>query len=200
LLKTLANIKLFIFDLDGTIADFKINWTKVKEKIRRILKTSHSLTPLIPSIEELVTDSKLKKEIYRVINNEEMKVVKKLKADENIVNLFKELKKHGYKIVLVTLQGYKPAVEALKRLKIHEYFDLVVSRNEKNTREEQIKMALKLMRVQASHVMVVADKLMDMSVAKKLGCMSMAVTDDPKINGDFKALNIKEILKMLEVK
>jgi len=54
--------------------------------------------------------------------------------------------------------------------------------------------------VQASHVMVVADKLMDMSVAKKLGCMSMAVTDDPKINGDFKALNIKEILKMLEVK
>jgi len=200
LLKTVANIKLFIFDLDGTIVNFLINWTKVKEKIRKILKTSHSLTPLIPSIEEFVTDSELKKRIYKVMENEEMKVAKKLKVDEDIVKLFKKLKNLGYKFVLVTLQGYKPAVEALNRLNIYEYFDLVISRDEKKTREEQIKMALKMMHVKASQAIIVADKLMDISVAKKLGCMSMAITDKPKINGDFKATNIKEILKILEVR
>lgn len=193
------NVKLFIFDLDKTIANLQINWTEVKEKVRKTLKTNHALTPLIPSIEKLVSDSELKKRVYKVIDNEEMKVVKKLKVDEDIVKLFKNLKKLGYKIVLVTLQGYKPAIEALNRLNIYEYFDLVISRDEKKTREEQVKMALKTMGVQASQAIIVADKLMDLAVAKKLGCMSMAVTDKPNITGDFKAANIKEILKILEV-
>jgi phosphoglycolate phosphatase-like HAD superfamily hydrolase len=191
-------MKLFIFDLDRTIVDLQINWTRVKEKIRQILKTNHSLTPLIPSIEEYVTNFELKKRIYRVIDNEEMKVVKKLEIDEDIVKLFEKLKKLGYKLALVTLQGYKPAIEALNRLNIHSYFDLVISRNEKKTREEQIKMALEIMNVQASQAIIVADKLMDMSIAKKLGCMSMAVTDKPNINGDFKVTSIKEILKIME--
>jgi len=199
-LEKFINLKLFIFDLDKTIADLQINWTEVKEKIRKILKTNHALTPLIPSIEELVTDSELKKRIYKIIDKEEMKVVKKLKVDEDIVKLFKELKRRGYKLVLATLQGHKPTIAALNKLNIFEYFDLIISRDEKKTREEQIKMALRMMRVKPSQAIIVADKLMDMSVAKKLGCMSMAITDKPNIKGDFKATNIKEILKILEVK
>ena len=131
LLETLTNIKLFIFDLDGTIVKLPINWTEVKNKIRKILKANHSLTPLIPSIEELVTDSELKKRIYETIDNEEMKVVKKLKSDKDIIKLFKKLKKLGYQLVLVTLQGFEPASEALNRLNIREYFDLIISRDEK---------------------------------------------------------------------
>jgi len=199
-LEKFINVQLFIFDFDKTIADLQINWTQVKEKIRKILKTNHTLTPLIPSIEELVIDSELKKRVYKVIDKEEMKVVKKLKVDEDVVKLFKELKRRGYKLVLATLQGHKPTIEALNKLNIYEYFDLVISRDEKKTREEQIKMALKMMRVKPSQAIIVADKLMDMSVAKKLGCMSMAITDKPNVNGDFKATNIKEILKILEVK
>jgi len=199
LLKTLTDIKLFIFDLDGTIINLPIKWTKVKEKIKKILKTDHSLTPLIPSIEEVVTNSELKKKIYRVIDYEEMKVVKKLKFDEEITKLFEKLKKANCTLDLITLQGRKPAIEALKRLNIYEYFDLVISRNEKKNREEQIKIALRTTGMEPSRSIVVADKFRDMAVAKKLGCMSMAITDKLEINGDFKVSNVKEILKMLEV-
>jgi HAD superfamily hydrolase (TIGR01509 family) len=198
-LKTLTNIKLFIFDLDGTIVDLPIDWTKVKEKIKRILKTDHSLTPLIPSLEELITDSELKKRIYKTIDDEEMKVVKKLEFDEDIAKVFEKLKKVDCRIALVTLQGRKPAVEALKRLNIYEYFDLVISRDENKNRKEQIRMALKTIGVKPSQSIIVADKARDMSVAKRLGCVSMAITDKPYINGDFKVTNIKEISKMLEV-
>jgi len=198
-LKTLTNIKLFIFDLDGTIIDLPINWTKVKEKIKKILKTDHPLTPLIPSIEEVATNSELRKKIYRAIDYEEMKVVEKLKFDQDIARVFEKLKKVNLRLALVTLQGRKPAIEALKRLNIYKYFDLVISRDEDKNREKQIQRALRTMGMESSQSMVVADKLRDMLIAKRLGCVSMAVTDKPDINGDFKVTNIKEILKMLEV-
>ena len=198
-MKTLTNIKLFIFDLDGTIIDLPINWTKVKEKIKKILKTDHPLTPLIPSIEEVATNSELRKKIYRAIDYEEMKVVEKLKFDQDIARVFEKLKKVNLRLALVTLQGRKPAIEALKRLNIYKYFDLVISRDEDKNREKQIQRALRTMGMESSQSMVVADKLRDMLIAKRLGCVSMAVTDKPDINGDFKVTNIKEILKMLEV-
>lgn len=199
LLESFTNIKLFIFDLDGTIVKLPIKWTEVKKKIKKILKTNLSLTPLIPSIEELVTDSELKRRIYKAIDDEEMKVVKKLKFDEDILKLFKKLKKLGYKLALVTLQGRKPAIEALKRLNVREFFDLIVSRDEKKDREEQIKTTLEAMEVPSSQVMVIADKLKDMVIAKKLGCVSMAITGKVEMDGDFKLNNIKEMLRMLEV-
>lgn len=198
-MKPFTDIKLFIFDLDGTIIDLQINWTKVKEKIKKILKTEHSLTPLIPSIEEVATDSEVKKKIYKVIDYEEMKVVEKVKFDQDITKLFEKLKKVNFRLALVTLQGRKPAIEALKRLNIYKYFDLVISRDEDKNREKQIQKVLRIMGMEPSQSMVVADKLRDMLIAKRLGCVSMAVTDKPDINGDFKVTNIKEILKMLEV-
>jgi len=199
LLESFTNIKLFIFDLDGTIVKLPIKWTEVKKKIKKILKTNLSLTPLIPSIEELVTDSELKRRIYKAIDDEEMKVVKKLKFDEDILKLFKKLKKLGYKLALVTLQGRKPAIEALNRLNVREFFDLIISRDEKKDREEQIKTTLEAMEVPSSQVMVIADKLKDMVIAKKLGCVSMAITGKVEMDGDFKLNNIKEMLRMLEV-
>lgn len=199
LLESFTNIKLFIFDLDGTIVKLPIKWTEVKKKIKKILKTNLSLTPLIPSIEELVTDSELKRRVYKAIDDEEMKVVKKLKFDEDILKLFKKLKKLGYKLALVTLQGRKPAIEALNRLNVREFFDLIVSRDEKKDREEQIKTTLEAMEVPSSQVMVIADKLKDMVIAKKLGCVSMAITGKVEMDGDFKLNNIKEMLRMLEV-
>jgi len=199
LLESFTNIKLFIFDLDGTIVKLPIKWTEVKKKIKKILKTNLSLTPLIPSIEELVTDSELKRRIYKAIDDEEMKVVKKLKFDEDILKLFKKLKKLGYKLALVTLQGRKPAIEALNRLNVREFFDFIVSRDEKKDREEQIKTTLEAMEVPSSQVMVIADKLKDMVIAKKLGCVSMAITGKVEMDGDFKLNNIKEMLRMLEV-
>lgn len=199
LLETFTNIRLFIFDLDGTIVKLPIDWTEVKKKIGKILETNSSLTPLIPSIEQLVANSELKRRIYKVVDDEEMKAVKKLRFDEDIVRLFKKLKKLGYKLALVTLQGRKPAIEALNRLKVREFFDLVVSRDEKKDREEQIKITLETMGVPSSQAIIVADRLRDMLVAKRLGCVSMAITGKLEINGDFKLNNIKEILRMLEV-
>lgn len=193
----LTAIKLFIFDLDGTIASLQINWAEVRKKIRKILKTNHSLIPLIPSIEQLAIDSKTKEKIYQTIDNEEMKIVKKLKSDKTVVRLFKRLKELDYNLALVTLQGRIPAIEALTRLRIYEYFNLVVSRDEKKEREDQIRAALEKMNVQPFQAIVVADKLKDMQVAKKIGCKSIAISDKLEIDTDFKLNNIKEILKLL---
>jgi phosphoglycolate phosphatase-like HAD superfamily hydrolase len=192
-----GDVKLLIFDLDKTIANLQVDWKETKKKIRKILKTDHSLTPLLPSIEELVNNSDLKKEIYRLIDDEEMKTVKKLKSDKDITRLFNDLKTN-YKIALVTLQGHTPAVEALNKLKIYEYFDLIISRDENTDREQQIRIVLEKTNINPSQAIIVADKLNDMLAARKLGCKTVAITEKPDITGDFKFTNIKEILKALE--
>ncbi len=194
-----TNTRLFIFDLDGTIVKLPIKWAEVKKKIKKTLKTDFSLTPLIPSIEEYVTDSELRRRIYKVIDDEEMKAVEKLKFDGEIIKLFKKLKKLGYKLALVTLQGRKPAIEALSKLNVSEFFNLVISRDEKKEREEQIKTTLEAMKVPSSQVIVVADKPRDIAIAKKLGCVSIAITDKANMDGDLKLASVKEILRMLEV-
>lgn len=196
-MKDLIGIKLFIFDLDETIASLKINWEEVRKKIRKILKTNQSLIPLIPSIEQFAIDSTVKKRIYQTIDNEEMKMVKKLKSDKTVVKLFKRLKELDYNLALVTLQGRIPAIEALRRLRIYEYFDLVVSRDEKKDREDQIREVLETMNVKPFQAIVVADKLKDMQVAKKIGCKSIAISDKLEIDADFKLSNIKEISNIL---
>jgi phosphoglycolate phosphatase-like HAD superfamily hydrolase len=192
-----VDVKLFIFDLDRTIADLQVDWKETKRKIRKILKTDHSLTPLIPSIEELVSNADLKKEVYRLIDKEEMKRVKKLKPDEDVVKLFNKLKT-SYKIALVTLQGRAPAVEALKKLKLHKHFDLIISRDENTDREQQIRILLEKTDINPNQAIIVADRLNDMLAARKLGCKSIAITEKSDIIGDYKFKNIKEISKALK--
>jgi phosphoglycolate phosphatase-like HAD superfamily hydrolase len=188
---------LFVFDLDGTLADFAVDWGDVRKRLRRLLATEEPLTPLLPSLEALVLDPALKRRAYELIDAVELTSAQTFDRDDELVRLFSRLKARGRKIALVTLQGRPAAEEALARLGIRRYVDLIISRDECTVREEQIARSLTILGVPPSRSVVIADREADMAAARRLGCVAVAVGVRPGLSGDFRAKSSADILKVL---
>ena len=192
-----GDLTLFIFDLDGTLVRFAVDWGEVKARIRTLLGTDEPLSPLIPSIERLATDPRLRSRIYGLVDDAEMAAARGFHPDAEIVELFRRLVSLGPRIALVTLQGRRPAVEALTRVGLLGFFDLITSRDDVKTRKEQIAATLERLTISPGQAIVIADKQADMAAAKNLGCLTFAVTDRPEVTGDFKAARAVELLQVL---
>ena len=95
------------------------------------------------------------------------------------------------------MQGRPAAEEALARLGIRRYVDLIISRDECTVREEQIARSLTILGVPPSRSVVIADREADMAAARRLGCVAVAVGVRPGLSGDFRAKSSADILKVL---
>ncbi|MEM3129503.1 MAG: HAD hydrolase-like protein [Nitrososphaerota archaeon] len=190
-------IKLFIFDLDRTIVVLPINWIKVKKEINKKLEIKEKLTPLFPKIEKLTYNNlTLRKKIFEIIEKEEIKIVKKISYNPEIYRIFRELKNRKYKIALITFQSKKAALKILKKLKILNFFNNILTREDSINREEQIRITLNKFGFEPSKVIVIADKDEDILAAKKIGCKTIAVRNK-KINSNYKIRKITELLNIL---
>jgi phosphoglycolate phosphatase-like HAD superfamily hydrolase len=189
--------RLFIFDLDGTLVQFAIDWVEVKRRLRQLLSTDESLTPLIPTIDGLPVDSDLKTRAYQLIDAVELGRAQGFGKDDGLVHLFRHLKSDGRRVALITLQGRAAAEEALKRLGVREFVDLVVSRDEHRTRKAQIAQSLTILGVSASHSVVIADRQADMVAARELGCLTIAVGGRAGVSGDLTAAKAADVLEVL---
>jgi phosphoserine phosphatase len=92
-------MKLLIFDFDGTLAHLHIDWEELKGELRKLLGSKGSLTPLFPSIEALTkNNSELRKKAWRLIEKYELEAVKEIKADLELIELFKKLRQGVFKL------------------------------------------------------------------------------------------------------
>jgi phosphoglycolate phosphatase-like HAD superfamily hydrolase len=189
--------RLFIFDLDGTLVRFDIDWNALKIRIRAMLGTDDPLSPLLPSIERLVRDPRLMRRVYGLLDEAELAATRGFVPDDGVIRLFERLKTADRNVALVTLQGRAPAVEALARLGLAGFFDLILTRDETTSREEQIIMAVRRLAVPAGQTIVIADKPADMAAARRVGCLTFAVTDRPDVEADFKATSVIELSRLL---
>lgn len=190
-------IKLFIFDLDRTIVVLPINWVKVKKEINKKLEIKEKLTPLFPKIEKLTYNNlALRKKIFKIIEKEEIKIVKKISYDPEIYRIFKELKNRKYKTALITFQSKKATLKILKKLKILNFFNNILTREDSINREEQIRITLSKFGFKPSEVIVVADKDEDILAAKKFGCKTIAIRNK-RINSNYKVNSITDLLNIL---
>jgi phosphoglycolate phosphatase-like HAD superfamily hydrolase len=190
-------IKLFIFDLDRTIISLPIDWIKVKEKIKKDLGINDPLIPLFPTIEKLTYNNlALRKKIFEIIKKEEIKIIKKIVFNPEIYKIFKELKNRNYKIALITFQSKKATLEILKKLKILNFFNNILTREDSINREEQIRITLNKFDFKPFEAIVVADKNEDILSAKKIGCKTISVRNK-KVDSNYKVSNITELLNIL---
>lgn len=191
------SIELFIFDFDGTLVNLPINWKKLKEDLRRLLRSKSSLAPLFPSIEAITKNNReLREKAWKLIEEYELEAISEIKPDFEMVELFNNLKAKGYRIVLLTLQGKIPIEKALRKLKLQRFFGHIITREETISREKQIEELLKLSNVKPSQAVVVADRLHDISTASRLGCKTIAITGKSYIKSDYKFANVKQIVEI----
>jgi phosphoglycolate phosphatase-like HAD superfamily hydrolase len=189
-------LKLLITDLDGTLTNLDINWNQIREIIRGMLKTSHPLKPLATSIPEAARgDVNLIREAYEVIEDYEYKAALKAKQDIKLIEFLKKIKCLGFKVALVTLQARKPAIKALEKLGVLEYFDEVITRDDSIYREEQLRTVLNRFKAKPEETVFIGDTVWDLEAGRKLKLKTFIIGENG--DEDCKLKNITELLNKI---
>jgi HAD superfamily hydrolase (TIGR01509 family) len=189
-------IKAVIFDLDGTIVKFNIDFRAVRAEVRSFL-ISCGMPASILSLNESIFEMLKKAEIFMKNNGKpegEMEGIRKkaLKIAEKyefeaakttilvpgVLEVLKALKDMGLKIGLCTVNGEKSVNHILQRFGIKELFDAVTNREHvKNVKPdtEHLKATLKALGVNPKEVLVVGDSITDMKCARALGAIAIGL-------------------------
>lgn len=193
----MPSIKAVIFDLDGTIVDFKLDYMTVRAEAKRLL-TSYGFPPSIFSVNESVFEMLKKAEIFMRNsgkNEKEIEDIKRkvleiadkyeLEAARNTspvsgsIEVLNQLKKMGLKIGLFTINGSKATNYILRSFRLKRFFDAIVTREDVRKVKPDtmhLEAVLKKLEVRAENTIVVGDSIIDMKSAKALGAFAVGVT------------------------
>jgi phosphoglycolate phosphatase-like HAD superfamily hydrolase len=192
----LGKFKGIVFELDGTLVHSDVDFTKMKENMIRVLEEhgvpKSILTPKMTTVvimeyaekywaELKKTESErkwLREEMTRLMDSGELEAIDTLKPILGVEEAIRLLKKKGYRLGILTRSHHAYAVEALKKMKILDYFEAVLGREEtpqpKPYADAMIYSA-KALGLQLDEVFLVGDHHIDSTCAVNAGCHFIGV-------------------------
>jgi len=189
-------VKAVVFDLDGTLADFNLDYMAVRAEVREFL-IREGIPASVLVVNESIFEMLKKTQIYlrntrkseRKIDQVRNKVLdiaeqRELEAARDTglipgaVDTMKTLARMGLKLGLCTINSEKAVGLILKRFRIADYFDAVVPRNrvkQVKPNVEHLEATLKALKVRPDEAMVVGDGSVDMRCASELGVLDVGI-------------------------
>ncbi len=189
-------IKAVIFDLDGTLANFNLDYMALRSEIRSFLLVKGipaSVLSINDSIFEMLnkaniflknsgksarTINKTRDKALDIAEKHEMEAAKTTGLLPGVTETLETLKKMNLKLGLCTINSQKSAEYILKRFGIDKFFDAVVPRNkvkEVKPDSEHLEVVLSELRTQADEAILVGDSGRDMKCARDLGAVSVGL-------------------------
>ncbi len=189
-------IKAMIFDLDGTIASFNLDYLTVRAEVRSylirnglpasILATNESIFDMLKKAEIFLknsgkshrTFSKVRNEASNIAEKYEMEAAKTTGLLPGVAETLVTLKKMGLKIGLCTINSEKSAHYILKRFNITKFFDTITPRNKVKFVKpdpEHLEATLKALHIRPKEAMLVGDGTRDMRCARELGVIAVGL-------------------------
>lgn len=196
-----ASIKGIVFDLDGTLIHSTIDFVKMKRRMIKILEENNiprgifspqQTTVVIQSESENIwkkqkkTDAEkieIRKKIEKIMNQGELEAIPEIKEIEGTANTLKAFKKKGFKLAILTRSHHAYAVEALIKIRIHQYFDLILGRDETPKPKpyaEALQHTSMLMGLGIDEILFVGDNHIDYQSAVNAGCSFVGVRTGPR--------------------
>jgi len=190
-------IKAVIFDLDGTITAFNLDYMTLRSEVRSFLiKTGVPASVLF--VNESVFDMLNKTEIFMKNNGKSSRTLEKVRNEAlaiaerheleaakttcllpNVLETLKILKEMGLKIGLCTVNSEKSASYILKTFGIAGFFDAVIPRNKvKRVKPsgEHLEAVLKALKISPKEALLIGDATRDMECAKELKVMAVGLS------------------------
>jgi HAD superfamily hydrolase (TIGR01509 family) len=186
-------VKAVIFDLDGTIAAFNLDYKTVRGEIRAYLirvGVPASVIDIKDNIFEMVSKARIflvhadkpaamveevKKEALKMAEKYELEAATRTNLLPGVMETLKAVKKAGMKTALCTINSANSTEHILQRFKISEYFDIVVPRNKVTNFKpdpEHCNAALKVLGVSASETLFIGDSVTDVQAAQAVKAIS----------------------------
>ena len=182
-------IKAVVFDLDGTLASFNLDYQTIKTEVRDYL-LKRGVPALMLSVSLSVFGLLRRTEVYFKFTGKSAKVLKEVRMEalaiaekyeleaamctsllSGAVETLNALRRMNLKIGLCTINSDKSVDCILQRFKLGEFFDVTVPRNRVKyvkPHREHLEVVLKALGSASKSTVVVGDSGVDMSCAKKL--------------------------------
>ncbi len=189
-------IEAVIFDLDGTLAAFNLDYKALRGEVRSYLMRI-GVPSSVLEVNESIFDMMQKTELYLRNNGKTAKALKMTRSQilstaekyemeaaattslqPGAVETLKELKKMKLKIGLCTISSEAASSYILQRFKVADYFQAVVPRDRvKNIKPdpEQYELALKTLNVRPESTLIVGDSIVDMESARDLKAVAVGL-------------------------
>lgn len=195
------NIKLLIFDFDGTLANTvphiinciikcidkfglrKFSYEDIEKFNGAVL--GNVLKELGASDDQLLEI----KEYYTSIFFDD---ISDIYIYDNVLETLKELKQRGYTLAVASNRGRNTMIPLLESLGIIQYFDTIVGESDvenKKPSADMVELILKELNCAKDETLVLGDTRFDVLMSKNADCKSCYVCHDEKTNEDVLALN-----------
>ena len=195
-LKVLA-VEAVIFDLDGTLAHFNLDYKALRSEVRTYLISIHvpvsvldvneSIFEMLKKAEIFVKNTSKSTEAFDEVRTRALSIAEKYEVEAatttsllaGAVETLKELQKMNIEMGLCTTSSKKASNYILHRFKIEGFFKTVVSREKVKyvkPHVEQFELALKALGVNAKATLVVGDSIVDMQSAKEMKAVAVGLT------------------------
>jgi len=184
-------IKAIIFDLDGTLIEFKLDVYSSKNEVIHLIKRElpnivgldvsqpyHLMLGKVRGFVDEKTFESIKLKVFKVLDKFEEKAVQETSLKEGARDALIELNRLGIRITLLTNSGKTATINALKKFGIIDLFEIVLSREDVEFLKPStsgFKKMLTLLNLDASECLSAGDGLIDLIPSKALGIKFVAV-------------------------
>jgi HAD superfamily hydrolase (TIGR01549 family) len=190
-------VEAVIFDLDGTLANFNLDYKTLRSEARSYLirmgvptslvEVNESIFEMLKKAEIYLKNSRKPAKTFADVRNQVLIIAEKYEMEAaSTTNLqvganetLKELKQMNLKIGLCTTSSEKAMNYILKRFKIQDFFQVVVPRDKVKyvkPSTEQFEVALKALGVSPQGAVIVGDSVVDMQSAKEAKAVAVGLT------------------------
>ncbi len=192
--KAVVRVEAVIFDLDGTLAHFNLDFKALRAEVRgylmrigvpaSVLNVNESIFEMLKKTEIYAKNISKSVEIFEQIRAAVLGIAEKYEMEAAATtsllpgtnDALKDLRRMNLKIGLCTTSSEKAANYVLQRFKIDGFFEIVVPRNKVKyvkPHTEQFELALKVLGVSPQATVIVGDSIVDMQSAKELKAIAV---------------------------
>lgn len=186
-------IEAVLFDLDGTLSAFNLDYKALRGEVREyllragvpasVLKANESMFDMLAKAEIYFKNSdkpfdEARMQCFLIAEKFEMEAAGLTSLQPGALETLKELKQMNLKIGLCTTSSQIAANYILKRFKIAEYFKVVISRDKVahvKPDTEQCELALKTLGAKPANTVMVGDSVADMQSAKEMKAVAVGI-------------------------
>lgn len=181
-----GDIKLVIFDLDGTIARLKVDWEALKRELgahfKRVYSFESDFASLYQEIDRIneLFGGKAKEEALTIIEKYELARVENLHSIPETVNLIENLKGKGIKLAIFSSNTRKAVEMTLMKINKLDFFDSIVTIEDvsKNKPDpEGLNKILRVCKVSRSKALFIGDRQRDLEAGRRAGIKSMLIRE-----------------------
>ena len=145
----MTEIKAVIFDLDGTLVEFNLDYKSMQGEVREyltdigvptsLLSSKETIFEILKKAEIFLQNSqssyslhKMRTEVLTIIDKYELEAARNTFLLPGVRETLRNLKRLNIRIGLFTLSGDKSVNFLFKRFKLENFFSVIVPRNKVN--------------------------------------------------------------------